>query len=304
MDKNSISSIEKKISLNKQKGYHMNSTNELKLKITHLFGKLNPKNQDGFLNKMKEYDLYSKLELSEEELNGGSSKEPSQNANANIMPPQSPDYLPPVSPNASPANQRAYSGTPEYAPSSPRFVVNSQNYPPQSPIYAPASPDYAPPSENVVPIGQSPSQYMPKSPDFPPQSNSNSNSGSVDDDFDLDDLAQFAEANEEFLDEGEKHKAEPTYQAKAAKEIIELYTWWTVTYRNRPDPYDASGWSEYCEKARILNDGRLFGSKKTPELEELSTRSHELLQKIEADYAAEDEAMMIRLIKARDSLWT
>jgi hypothetical protein len=77
-----------------------------------------------------------------------------------------------------------------------------------------------------------------------------------------------------------------------------------VTYRNRPDPYDASGWSEYCEQARLLNDGRLFGSKKTPELEALSTRSHELLQKIEADYAAEDEAMLIRLIKARDSLWT
>ena len=49
--------------------------------------------------------------------------------------------------------------------------------------------------------------------------------------------------NEEFLEEGEKHKAEPTYQAKAAKEIIELYTWWTTTYRNRPDPMDASGWS-------------------------------------------------------------
>ncbi len=96
----------------------------------------------------------------------------------------------------------------------------------------------------------------------------------------------------------------PTGQAERAKEIKELYLWWTVTYRNRPDPYDASGWSEYCEKTRLLNDGRLFGSKKTPELEELSTRSHELLQKIEADYAAEDEAMMIRLIKARDSLWT
>ena len=96
----------------------------------------------------------------------------------------------------------------------------------------------------------------------------------------------------------------PTGQAERAKEIKELYLWWTVTYRARPDPYDASGWSEYCEKTRLLNDGRLFGSKKTPELEELSTRSHELLQKIEADYAAEDEAMMIRLIKARDSLWT
>ena len=110
--------------------------------------------------------------------------------------------------------------------------------------------------------------------------------------------------NEEWLEDGEKHLVEPTGQAIRAKEIKELYLWWTVTYRNRPDPYDASGWSEYCEKTRLLNDGRLFGSKKTPELEELSTRSHELLQKIEADYAAEDEAMMIRLIKARDSLWT
>jgi hypothetical protein len=96
----------------------------------------------------------------------------------------------------------------------------------------------------------------------------------------------------------------PTGQAIRAKEIKELYLWWTVTYRARPDPYDASGWTDYCEKTRLLNDGRLFGSKKSPELEELSTRSHKLLQEIEAAYEAEDEAMMIRLIKARDSLWT
>ena len=96
----------------------------------------------------------------------------------------------------------------------------------------------------------------------------------------------------------------PTGQALRAKELKELYTWWTTVYPNRPDPYEASGWTEYCEQARILNGGRLFGGKKTPELEELSTRSHELLQKIEAEYEAEDEAMMIRLVKARDSLWT
>ena len=96
----------------------------------------------------------------------------------------------------------------------------------------------------------------------------------------------------------------PTGQALRAKELRELYIWWTTVYPNRPDPYEVSGWTEYCEQARILNDGRLFGGKKTPELEELSTRSHELLQKIEAEYEAEDEAMMIRLIKARDSLWT
>ena len=96
----------------------------------------------------------------------------------------------------------------------------------------------------------------------------------------------------------------PTGQALRAKELKELYTWWTVTYRNRPDPYDVSGWTDYCEQARILNGGRLFGSKSTPELKKLSDKAHKLLQKIETAYEKEDEAMMIRLIKARDSLWT
>ncbi len=112
--------------------------------------------------------------------------------------------------------------------------------------------------------------------------------------------------NEEFLDEGEKHLAEPTYQAKAAKEIIELYTWWTVTYRNRPDAYDASGWSAYCEASRAANGGRLsFGSAdKTPELKKMSEEAHEKLKEIEEAYTKEDEEMMIRLIKIRESLWT
>jgi len=111
--------------------------------------------------------------------------------------------------------------------------------------------------------------------------------------------------NEEFLEEGEKHNAEPTYQAKAAKEIIELYTWWTVTYRNRPDPYEASGWTAVCEAQREANGGRLsFSSSKDPVLKKQSDKAHKLLQKIEADYTKEDEQMMIRLIKIRESLWT
>jgi hypothetical protein len=93
-------------------------------------------------------------------------------------------------------------------------------------------------------------------------------------------------------------------QAVRAKEIKELYTWWTVIRPARPDAYEASGWTDYCEKARELNGGRLFGSKSTPELKKLSDKSHKLLQKIEAAYEKEDEQMMIRLIKARDSLWT
>jgi len=112
--------------------------------------------------------------------------------------------------------------------------------------------------------------------------------------------------NAEFLDEDKKHEAVPTYQAKAAKEIIELYTWWTVTYRNRPDPYDASGWSDHCDAMRIKYPGSFFSSlnSKDPEDRKASDKAHKALQKIEAAYAKEDEAMMIRLIKIRESLWT
>ena len=112
--------------------------------------------------------------------------------------------------------------------------------------------------------------------------------------------------NEEFLEEGEKHKAEPTYQAKAAKEIIELYTWWTVTYRNRPDPYEASGWSAHCDAMRVKYPGSMFSSlnSKDPADRKASDKAHKLLTKIEKAYEAEDEAMMIRLIKIRESLWT
>jgi hypothetical protein len=111
--------------------------------------------------------------------------------------------------------------------------------------------------------------------------------------------------NEEFLDDDKKGEAVPTYQATSAKEIIELYTWWTVTYRNRPDPYEVSGWTAACEASRAANGGRLsFGGDKDPVLKKQSDKAHKLLQKIEADYTKEDEAMMIRLIKIRESLWT
>ena len=112
--------------------------------------------------------------------------------------------------------------------------------------------------------------------------------------------------NAEFLEEDKKHEAVPTYQANSAKEIIELYTWWTTTYRNRPDPYDASGWSAYCEASRAANGGSLSWShsKDTPAMRKMSDKAHKLLRKIEESYEKEDEAMMIRLIKIRGSLWT
>lgn len=111
--------------------------------------------------------------------------------------------------------------------------------------------------------------------------------------------------NEEFLEEGKKGDAVPTHQALAAKEIKELYTWWTVTYRARPDAYDASGWTDACEAQRAENGGKLsFNTPKDPVLKKAQDKAHKLLQKIEAAYEKEDEAMMIRLIKIRQSLWT
>jgi hypothetical protein len=97
----------------------------------------------------------------------------------------------------------------------------------------------------------------------------------------------------------------PTRQAINAKEIKELYLWWKEVYPNRPDPYDASGWTAYCELSRLSNDGKLnWGADKTPELKKASKLAHKELQKIEAAYEKEDEQMMIRLIKVRNSLWT
>jgi len=109
--------------------------------------------------------------------------------------------------------------------------------------------------------------------------------------------------NSEFLEEGETPQL--THQALAAREIIELYTWWTTVYRNRPDPYEISGWTAYCEASREANGGKLsWSGDKSPELEKASRLALDELQKIEKAYEDEDEAMMIRLIKIRQSLWT
>ena len=113
--------------------------------------------------------------------------------------------------------------------------------------------------------------------------------------------------DDEWIGADDPKYGKPTPQAIGAQEILDLYTWWTVTYRNRPDPHDASGWSAYCDASREANGGSLWGSlnaDKTPELKKMSNKAHKLLQKIEADYTKEDEAMMIRLIKVRNSLWT
>ena len=72
----------------------------------------------------------------------------------------------------------------------------------------------------------------------------------------------------------------PTHQAETAMEVMELYLWWLDIRPNRPDPYDfvdegAEGLEKYKEYTRM-----------------------------EVEQEEEDEANLIRVIKARGGMWT
>ena len=96
----------------------------------------------------------------------------------------------------------------------------------------------------------------------------------------------------------------PTYQAEKALEILALYKWWKEVYPNRPDVHDASGWTAYCDMRRERGDHMLDFEDRSPEEAEMSRVALDKSHELEQAYEAEDEAMMIRLIKIRNSLWT
>lgn len=105
-------------------------------------------------------------------------------------------------------------------------------------------------------------------------------------------------------DEDDPDYGKPTYQALKAKEILDLYNWYKQVYPNRPDPHDASGWSDLCERRR--QDGKSFldFEDRSEEEEAESRTTLDLCNKIEDQYHQEDEQQLIRLIKLRRSLWT
>ena len=106
------------------------------------------------------------------------------------------------------------------------------------------------------------------------------------------------------IDPGHADYGQPTHQALAAREILELYHWWTEIYPRRPDVYDASGWTAYCDMRRQNGYDLLDLESKTEEEAEQCRTALDRSTEIERAYAAEDEAMMIRLIRVRDALWT
>lgn len=97
----------------------------------------------------------------------------------------------------------------------------------------------------------------------------------------------------------EKHLAEPTGQALAAQELLVLYDWWKNVRPNRPDVHDASGWSDICRRSKGL-----FRENQTDEEREETRRALDKSYEIEAQYAKEDDEMLIRLIKVRKNMWT
>jgi hypothetical protein len=105
-------------------------------------------------------------------------------------------------------------------------------------------------------------------------------------------------------EEDDPDYGKPTFQAQKAKEILELYRWWTEVYPNRPDPHDASGWTAICDRRRESGKHFLDLESNTAEEEQETRAALDLCHEIEDDYHAEDEQMLIRLIKIRRSLWT
>ncbi len=109
---------------------------------------------------------------------------------------------------------------------------------------------------------------------------------------------------EDEVGDDEEKIGKPTYQAEKALEILALYKWWKEVYPNRPDVHDASGWTAYCDMRRERGDHMLDMEDRSPEEAEMSRKALDKSHEIEQAYEAEDEAMMIRLIKIRNSLWT
>ena len=85
-----------------------------------------------------------------------------------------------------------------------------------------------------------------------------------------------------------------------------MYLWWKNVYPNRPDPHDASGWTEFCERCRESKVGGVLSwlDDKTEEEAEESRRILDRCHEIEEQYDTEDTEMLIRLIKVRQRLWT
>ena len=110
---------------------------------------------------------------------------------------------------------------------------------------------------------------------------------------------------DDFKDDNDPTRGEPSPQALAARETLALYNWWVNERPKRGDTWETSGfqavWDQLKEKY-----GKNFplGTQMEAADEELYNRAHLAEHDLEAAYEAEDTEMMVRLVKLRRSLWT
>lgn len=110
--------------------------------------------------------------------------------------------------------------------------------------------------------------------------------------------------DDDYTSKDDPHYGQPTSQAVNAKEILELYTWWKEVYPNRPDANDASGWTAYCDSRHARGYDLLDFETKSEDDERMCRETLDKSRKIEEQYQQEDEAMLLRLIRIRNHLWT
>lgn len=107
----------------------------------------------------------------------------------------------------------------------------------------------------------------------------------------------------ENIDQNNSLYGKPTNQAKTACEQLELYIWWKFVRPYRPDPYELAGYYDYKKNKQSEEHNKswetwLFD----PHDKQLET----ILNKaalIEDKYIEEDNEMLLRLIKIRNTLW-
>jgi hypothetical protein len=89
-------------------------------------------------------------------------------------------------------------------------------------------------------------------------------------------------------------------QAQAAREIYDLYIWWTQERPLRVEPYAASGWNDYYREN--------YENKQRDPLDEHDSEQADIalkrLHDIEMQYDQQDQDYLIRLVKVRKHLWT
>lgn len=99
------------------------------------------------------------------------------------------------------------------------------------------------------------------------------------------------------MDKNDPDYGKPTHQALAAQETFALYKWWKEERPKRPDPIDASGWSDFCEKrrqaAKIRGDESwcISSENESDEDKELSRKILVICHNMEQEQTDEDTAI-------------